>query len=261
MTGKLGWGLRIWVAIIGFLLLAPTVVVIPMSFGSSEVFEFPPRGWTLRWYEKFFTSEEWRLSLITTLQVAVIAAPIATVLGVAAAIALDRAAFPGRAAIRGLMLSPLIVPGVLVAVAMFAVFLRWHLTGGMLGFVIVHVIAGIPFVVVTMTTRLAGYDRTVERAAATLGASSFTIFRRITLPLLAPGVLTGLVLAFVASVDEVVVALFIYTPEFQTLPVQMYRSIVFGIDPALAAASSILVVLTTVALLLLQFGPRGKEKV
>lgn len=259
-TRRLGWGLRTWVGLVVVVLLAPTLIVIPMSFGTSQTFVFPPRGFTLHWYQNFFTSADWTAALVNSFEVAVIAAPLATVLGVAAAVGLHRSGFRGRGQMQSLMLAPMIVPGVLVAIAIYALFLRWHLTGQLPGFVLAHTVVGLPFVIVSMNSRLAGYNRDLERAASSLGANEWHVLRRVTLPLLLPGILTGLVLAFVASIDEVVISLFLYSPGFETLPVHMYRAIVFGIDPTIAAASTLLIVVTTLALTLIHVGMRRKDR-
>lgn len=255
----LGWGLRIWVAGVVVLLLAPTLVVIPMSLTSGSTFAFPPKGWSLRWYREFFASAEWMTSLSISLQVGLLAAVLATVLGVAAAFGLDRTRFRGRGAVRSLMMAPMIMPGIVVAIAVYAAFLRWQLNGTLIGFVVAHTMLAVPFVITTVTTSLSGYDRTVETAAASLGAGPLTVFRRITLPLLLPGVLSGFVFAFVTSLDEVVVALFLQTPQIRTLPVQMYQSITLQIDPTIAAASSLIVVATTLVLMLPQLVRRRSE--
>ena len=251
--GGLGWGLRFVVALTALVLIAPTAVVIPMSFSGGDTFQFPPEDWSLRWYRQFFSSEQWMRSLLTSVQIGLLVAVTATVLGGAAAFGLNRAGFRGRGAIRSLMMAPLIVPGIVVAVAIYGVFLRWQLNGTALGFVTAHTVMALPFVVTVMSTSLAGYDRTLDTAAASLGARPLTTFFRITVPLIAPGVLSGFVFAFVMSLDEVVVALFLQTPDIQTLPVQMYNSITLEIDPTITAASSLMVVATTVVLLIPQF--------
>ncbi|RBQ18254.1 ABC transporter permease [Spongiactinospora rosea] len=245
----LGWGLKAAVALVGLLLAAPTVVVVPMSFSGADTFEFPPKNWSVRWYEEFFNSERWMFSLLTSVQIAFLVAVTATVLGVGVAFGLDRGRFRGRNAIRSLMMAPMIMPGIVVAVAIYGVFLRWQLNGTATGFVAAHTVLALPFVVTVVSTSLAGYDRTMDVAAATLGATALTTFFRVTVPLLAPGVLSGFVFAFVTSLDEVVIALFLQTPDIQTLPVQMYNSITLEIDPTIAAASSLMVAATTIVLL------------
>ncbi|MGW3472375.1 ABC transporter permease [Saccharopolyspora sp. NPDC000995] len=249
----IGWGLKVWVAVVAALLLGPTLVVIPMSFGDAQTFEFPPRQWSLRWYREFFSSSEWMRSLLTSVQIGLLVALAATILGVAAAFALNRAGWRGSGIVRSAMMAPMIVPGIVVAVATYGIFLRWQLNGTALGFVLAHTVLAVPFVVTSVGTSLAGYDRTVETASASLGANRVTTFLRVTLPLVLPGVASGFVFAFVTSLDEVVIALFLQTPDIRTLPVQMYDSITLQIDPTIAAASSLIVVATTVVLIIPQF--------
>ncbi|WP_020501629.1 ABC transporter permease [Sciscionella marina] len=249
----LGWGLRLWVTLVGLLLVAPTLIVIPMSFGAGSTFRFPPEHWSLHWYAEFFTSKQWLASLANSLQVGLLAAALATVLGTAAAFGIDRARFRARGVLRQLLMAPMILPGIVVAVAIYGVFLRWQLNGTMLGFVLAHTVLGVPFVITSVQTSLAHYDPTMEKAAACLGAGRFSTLRRIVLPLIAPGCVSGFVFAFATSFDEVVIALFLQTPDIKTLPVKMYESIVLEIDPTIAAASSLIVVLTTVLLLVPQF--------
>jgi putative spermidine/putrescine transport system permease protein len=257
--GGPGWGLRIVVTLVGVMLLAPTLVVIPTSFSGGQAFEFPPKSWSWRWYGEFFGSGAWMSSLVTSLKIGLLVAVVATVLGVAAALGLDRSRFFGRGSLRALVMAPMIMPGIVVAIAVYAVFLRWQLNGTVIGFVLAHTVLALPFVVTSVSTSLAGYDRTVEIASASLGAPTLTTFRRITVPLLAPGVLSGFVFAFVTSFDEVVVALFLQTPDIRTLPVQMYDSITLEIDPTIAAASSLIVVVTTIILLIPQFARRQRS--
>ncbi|MFP5022859.1 ABC transporter permease [Pseudonocardia phyllosphaerae] len=256
----LGWALRLWVAAVGFLLVAPTLVVLPMSFGSGSTFEFPPTGWSVRWYAEFFTSRQWLASLANSLQVALLAAVLATVVGTAAAFGLDRSRFRGRGAVRQLLMAPMILPGIVVAIAVYGVFLRWQLNGTLLGFVLAHAVLGVPFVITSVHTSLANYDATVEKAAASLGAGRVTTARRVILPLVGPGVVSGFVFAFATSFDEVVIALFLQTPDIKTLPVAMYESIVLEIDPTIAAASSVIVVLTTALLLIPQIARRRRPR-
>lgn len=254
-----GWGLRIIVALVALVLLAPTLVVIPASFSAGRAFEFPPKSWSWRWYGEFFNSDAWMSSLFTSVKIGLLVAVVATALGFVAALGLDRSRFLGRGALRSLVMAPMILPGIVVAVAIYAVFLRWQLNGTVLGFVLAHTALALPFVVTSVSTSLAAYDRTVEIASASLGASRRTTIRRITVPLLAPGVLSGFVFAFVTSFDEVVVALFLQTPDIKTLPVQMYESVTFEIDPTITAASSLIVVVTTLVLLIPQFARRRQN--
>jgi putative spermidine/putrescine transport system permease protein len=256
---RLSWGLRICVILVAALLLGPTLVVIPMSFSAGETFQFPPKEWSLRWYVEFFSSAQWMNSLLTSIQIGLLVAVFATILGVGAAYALDRSRWRGRGAVRSAMMAPMIVPSIVVAIAIYSVFLKWHLNGTAIGFVLAHTVLAVPFVVTVVSTSLAGYDRTVETASASLGANSVTTFFRVTLPILLPGVASGFVFAFVTSLDEVVIALFLQTPSIRTLPVQMYDSITLEIDPTIGAASSLIVVATTLILLIPLLRPQRTE--
>lgn len=242
--------LRVVVALVALILLVPTLMVIPMSFTSGTTFEFPPKGFSLRWYESFFSDPAWRDALLNSLWIGLLVMVIATVLGTASAYGLSRSRWRGRGVVRGLHMAPQIVPNIVVAVAIYAVFLRWGLTGTTLGFVLAHVCLALPFVLVAVTASLDGLDRRLEHAAASLGANPWQAFFRVTLPAIRPGVLSGAVFAFATSFDEVVVSLFLRSPELQTLPVQMFDAVTVEIDPTIAAASSLIVVVTTIAIVI-----------
>lgn len=245
-----------WLTTIGVLValyfILPTLIVIPMSFGSSSTFQFPPKGFSLRLYENFFTNPVWIGSLGNSLLVALLAAMLATLVGTAAALGLN--ALSGRLAgfVRTLLMVSMVTPAIVIAVAVYVSFLQWHLTGSLGGYVLAHAAIGVPFVLVAVTSALGGFDPKLLRASASLGASPLRTFLRVTMPLISRGILTGAIFAFVTSFDEVVIALFLRSPTFQTLPVQMYNSVTVEIDPTIAASSSLVVVSVTVILLLPQ---------
>ncbi|GAA3934643.1 ABC transporter permease subunit [Actinoplanes auranticolor] len=253
--------LKVHTTIVAIILVAPTLVVIPMSFSSSETFRFPPDTWSLRWYENLFTSPEWTAAILNTLQVGIYTAVIATVLGTMAAFGLARLRPRWRGPVNGFLLSPMIVPHILVALVVFSAFLQLGLNGTLIGIILAHTAMALPFVVIAVTARLQGMDGRLPAVAASLGASPLSAFRRVTLPLVLPGILSGAVLAFVTSLDEVVIALFLQAPGAITLPVQMFNSITVQIDPTISAASSLMVVLVSVPILLAQVvgARRGKK--
>lgn len=181
-----------------------------------------------------------------------ITAVLATVLGTAAAVGLTRAPERVRGAANGFLLSPLTVPHILIALVVFSVFLRMGLNGKLIGIILAHTALALPFVVIAVFTRLRGMDPRLADAAAGMGARPWSVFRRVTLPLAMPGVASGAVLAFVSSLDEVVVALFLQGPAAITLPVQMFNSVALQIDPTISAASSVMVVGVSVPILLAQ---------
>ncbi|WP_067177337.1 ABC transporter permease [Microtetraspora niveoalba] len=247
-----GVGLRLWGALVGAVLIAPTLIVIPLSFTGKASFTFPPESWSLRWYQNFFTDPGWRDALLTSVRIALLVAVLASALGTAAALALDSGRVPGKGLINGLLLSPMVVPQIVAAIGVYAVFLKWGLAGTTLGFVLAHTALAIPFVIVAVSAVLRGYDRRLEQAAASLGAGPLTTFFQVTLPLILPGVLSGAVFAFVTSLDEVVIALYLQSPELHTLPVQMFSSVTVETDPTIAAASTLVLVVTTMLILLPQ---------
>ena len=254
-----------WLGLIGVLValyfILPTLVVIPLSFSAEQSFQFPPREFSLRWYENFFTNPVWIGSLGNSLLVAALAALLATIVGTAAAVGLNR--LTGRLAgfARTLLMVSMVTPAIVVAVAIYVAFLQWHLTGSLLGYVLAHAAIGVPFVLVAVTSALGGFDPKLLRASASLGATPLRSFITVTMPLISRGIISGAIFAFVTSFDEVVIALFLRSPTFQTLPVQMYNSVTFELDPTISASSSLVVVVVTAIFLVPQLvGNRKKNR-
>jgi putative spermidine/putrescine transport system permease protein len=241
--------LRLFGGLTAVWLIAPILIVIPLSFNGAASFDFPPKSWSTRWYENLFTSPDWSNSLVHSFEIALLVVVLATVLGTACAMGLDRGKLPGKGLIRALILSPMIIPVVIIAVGVYAVFLPWRLVGTEIGFVLAHTALAVPFVVVSVSTSLNGFDRRLEQAAASLGAPPVVTFFRVTLPLILPGVFAGAVLAFITSFDEVVVALFLSNPNLRTVPVQMFNTLQ-NVDPTIAAASTLVLTATTFVVLL-----------
>ena len=231
-----------------FFLMVPTLVVVPMSFTASNALTFPPEGLSMRWYEKMLTDRQWSSGFIHSAQVAFTTAILATVLGTLAALGTVRGRFPGRGAVNGLILSPLIVPVIIIAIGMFSVFVRWKIAGSLVGLVAAHTALALPFVVVNVSTGLRTVDRNLELAAQSLGASPLRTFQRITLPLILPGILAGGLFAFITSWDEVVVSIFLTSARFRTLPVEMWEQVRQVVDPTVAAVATTLLVVTTTIL-------------
>jgi putative spermidine/putrescine transport system permease protein len=236
--------------LVALLLVAPTLVVVPMSFTEKNTFQFPPHGFTTHWYSKFFTDPDWFNAAILSLKVAGIVVVVATTLGTLAAFGLVRGRGWWKGPVQGLLLAPMIVPGVITAIAIYYVFLQWHLTATLLGYVFAHTVLALPLVIVPIGASLQTIDRRLEQAAASLGAKPVTTFLRVTLPLIAPAMLTGALFAFLTSFDEAIVSLFLAGPFSRTLPVQLYQSVTDSIDPTIAATSSMLIVVTTSVLFL-----------
>jgi len=232
-------------------LFAPMLIVIPMSISDTETIQFPPQGFTLRWYDNVFSQPQWSTALVNSLIVATATAVVATALGTLAALGIRRSRFRGRKALVGLLLSPLAVPLVIIAIGMYFVYVRWKVTGSAPGLILADVCLTVPFVLINVLASLSTFDANLELAAQNLGASRVQTFRRVTLPIILPGVLAGGLFAFIQSWDEVVVSLFLTTATFRTLPVQMWGQVRTQVDPTIAAVATTLFVVTTALLLVI----------
>ncbi|MFC2250597.1 ABC transporter permease [Labrys portucalensis] len=252
--------LALFCLLVAIWLVLPTLVIIPMSFNQNKSLAFPPSGFSWQWYENFLTNPDWSSSFINSLRIATIVALIATLIGTLAALGLSRMKHAGGGILRALLITPMVVPGVVLAVGIYSVYLTYKLVGTDLGFVIAHTMLAIPFVLIAVSASLEMFDVRLEKAAASLGANRFTTFRTITLPLIAPGILSGLLFAFVTSFDEIIVALFITNPYLKTLPVQIFTSITRDADPTVAAVGTIVFLVTTLLIAAgLLLGARSKR--
>jgi putative spermidine/putrescine transport system permease protein len=239
-------GLGALTALVLLFLVAPILIIVPLSFSSGSFFHYPLPGFSMRWYHDFFTSSFWLPSVWNSLIVGSAATILATVLGTLAALGIWRSRFPGQALVLALLISPMVVPSIIVAVGVYFAFAPLGLTDGYSGLILAHTTLAVPFVVVTVLATLSGFDRTLLRAAASLGATPMTTFRRVTLPLILPGVLSGAVFAFAASFDEVVVALLLAGPGQRTLPRQMFAGINDNISLTITAAATMLIAVSLV---------------
>ena len=238
--------LGVLTALVLLFLVAPILIIVPLSFSSGSFFHYPLPGFSMRWYHDFFTSSFWLPSVWNSLIVGSAATILATVLGTLAALGIWRSRFPGQALVLALLISPMVVPSIIVAVGVYFAFAPLGLTDGYSGLILAHTTLAVPFVVVTVLATLSGFDRTLLRAAASLGAPPVTTFRRVTLPLILPGVLSGAVFAFAASFDEVVVALLLAGPGQRTLPRQMFAGINDNISLTITAAATMLIAVSLV---------------
>jgi putative spermidine/putrescine transport system permease protein len=240
-------------------LIAPTLVIVPMSFTEARILSFPPEGFSLEWYGQMFSDRQWASALANSAQVAVLTATLSVVLGTLAALALARGRFRGRTVVNGLVLAPLIVPIVIIGIGMFSLFVRWRISGSLVGLVLAHTALAVPFVVVSVTASLRTMDRNLELAAANLGATPRQTFLRVTLPNIVPGVIAGAIFAFITSWDEVVVSIFLTSARFRTLPVEMWEQVRTAVDPTVAAVATTLLVVTTVLLVILLVARRPAQ--
>jgi putative spermidine/putrescine transport system permease protein len=251
---KLGWwGLRVaCVAVLAFLLV-PIAVIVPLSFSDSSFLVYPIPGWSLKWYENLFTSGDWIRAARNSFIVAPMATVIATVLGTMAAVGLARTNFPYKGALMSVLIAPMVVPIVVVGVATYLFFAPLGLVDSYAGLIVVHAALGAPFVLTTVLATLQGFNHNLVRASLSLGAGPLRTFFRVTLPVIAPGVISGALFAFATSFDEVVVTLFLAGPEQVTLPRQMFTGIRENITPTIAAVATLLIIFTTSLLLVLEW--------
>ena len=253
------WALRLVCGAVLLFLLLPILAIVPLSFSNSSFLAYPIAGWSLQWYENLFTSPDWVRAAKNSFIVAPAATLIATVLGTLAAVGLARGDFPGKGVLMSLLIAPMVVPVVVVAVACYLFFARLGLADTYIGLIVVHAALGAPFVVTTVLATLQGFNHNLVRASASLGAGPLTTFFRVTLPVIAPGVISGALFAFATSFDEVVVTLFIAGPEQSTLPRQMFTGIRENINPTIAAAATLLILFTTALMLALEW-LRGRRR-
>lgn len=223
-------------------LIAPLVAILPLAFTSSVFLTYPIPGYSMRWFNELANANVWRMSIINSLIIGTGTTLLAGTLGTLAALGLRNAGLLLPGLFRTVFLLPMVVPAVVLGVGMQVFFVHLGLANSYAGVIAAHSVVAVPFVVVSVTASLAGIDRRVERAAASLGASPFTVFRRVTLPLALPGILSGAVFAFATSLDEVVLTLFVAGPNQRTLARQMFSSIRENISPAIAAAAFLFIV-------------------
>jgi putative spermidine/putrescine transport system permease protein len=222
-------------------LLLPIVIIIPMSFSTAISFEFPPPGYSLGYYAKFFTSEEWIEPTLNSVVIALGATALTMLLVVPAAFGYVRYRFRGKALVNLLVMAPLIVPHVVSALAYYGFLGRARLTGTHLGVIVAHGVLAVPVAFLVISATLKGFDRNLERAAMSSGAGPLRTFFYVTLPVLRPGMLVGALFAFLSSFNEAVVVIFIGGRDAATLPKKMYESIRLESDPVIAVVSTLLV--------------------
>ncbi|MCK1268009.1 ABC transporter permease [Bradyrhizobium sp. 49] len=235
-------------------LIAPILVIVPLSFNSVPFFSYPMPGLSMRWYQEFFLTGRWQGALHNSIFVAVSVTLLSTILGTSAALGLSRPNFPWRTAVMSVLISPIVVPVVITAVGVYFFYADVGLLNSYAALILAHTTLATPFVVITVTATLTGFDHSLTRAAAGLGAPPLTVFFNVTLPLILPGLISGALFAFGTSFDEVVVALFVSSAEQRTLPRVMFSGIREEISPTITAAATVLILfsitmLTTVELL------------
>jgi putative spermidine/putrescine transport system permease protein len=268
-TGQRVWfyGFRVICGLIFFFLIAPIIIIIPLSFNAENFFTFTPGmlafdpdAYSLRHYEDFFTNPDWQQALWNSVRIAPVATLISVTLGTLAAIGLSQSHVPFKGAIMAILISPMIVPLIISAAGMYFFYSRVGLQGTYWGVVLAHAALGIPFVIITVTATLVGFDRSLTRAAASLGANPVTTFFRVQMPLILPGVISGGLFAFITSFDEVVVVIFVGSAGQQTLPWQMFIGLREQISPTILAVATILVAVSIVLLTVVELLRRRSER-
>ena len=261
------YAFRIICAAIFVFLIAPILIIIPLSFNAEPYFTFTramltfdPDGYSLRWYEDFWNSSSWMTSIRNSFIIAIGATIVSTSLGTLAALGLSRSHMPFRAAIMGILISPMIVPLIISAAGMFFFYSKINLAQTYTGIILAHAALGTPFVVITVTATLSGFDHSLTRAAASLGADPTTTFFKVTMPLILPGVISGALFAFITSFDEVVVVLFLASVEQRTIPREMWSGIREAISPTILAVATILILISVLLLLSLELLRRRNER-
>ncbi|MDU8911699.1 ABC transporter permease [Aestuariicoccus sp. MJ-SS9] len=248
-------------------LITPILVVMPLSFNAEDFFtftpemlRFDPEGYSLKHYRDFFTSSEWQQALRNSLLIAPVATLLSVGFGTLAAIGLSQPHVPFRQTIMAILISPMIVPLIISAAGMYFFYSRIGLQGTYLGVVLAHAALGIPFVIITVTATLVGFDRSLTRAASNMGADPVTTFFRVQMPLILPGVISGGLFAFITSFDEVVVVLFVGSANQQTLPWQMFTGLREQISPTILAVATILVAISICLLTTVEMLRRRSER-
>ena len=281
------WTFRLYCAAVFVFLIAPILVIVPLSFNAESFFSFTrgmltldPAAYSLRWYRDIFTNGmeapeaplgwtwfadsfshgQWMLAVRNSVVVGVASTLIATALGTLAAVGLSRPDMPYRGLITAALISPMIVPIVITATGMFFFFSSINLSQTYLGLILAHALLGTPFVVITVTATLAPFDRSLMRAAASLGASPARAFFSVQAPLILPGVVSGALFAFATSFDEVVVVLFLAAPEQRTIPRQMWSGLREQVSPTILAVATILVAVSLALLASLELLRRRVER-
>ena len=261
---------RLWLYIFSFitlfLLIVPSLVVIPMSFSSSQYLEFPPREWSLRWYENYFFSwkvengfNDWMAATWTSIKVAVLTIFVAVPIGTMAAYGLVNSSSRTSKILFPIFISPMMVPIILVAIGLFYFFVQFKLVGSVLGLVIGHSLVALPLVLIIVFSALKNYDMNQEKVARSLGAGRFRAFREITLPQIKFSIISASLIAFLTSFDEIIISLFVAGGDNSTITRSMFLALRDQIDPTIAAISTILIIISSGLLIIVQLLGNKKD--
>jgi len=262
---------RLWLYIFSFitlfLLIVPSLVVIPMSFSASQYLEFPPREWSLRWYENYFFSwkvengfNDWMAATWTSIKVAILTIFVAVPIGTMAAYGLVNSSARISKILLPIFISPMMVPIILVAIGLFYFFVQFKLVGSILGLVIGHSLVALPLVLIIVFSALKNYDMNQEKVARSLGAGRFRAFREITLPQIKFSIISASLIAFLTSFDEIIISLFVAGGDNSTITRSMFLALRDQIDPTIAAISTILIIISSGLLIIVQLLGNKKDQ-
>jgi len=252
----INWGkivLSLFAGMIFAFLVIPSLMAVPMSFTGTRYLIFPPKGFTLNWYHIFLTNEQWVMPTLFSLRVAIITTFVSLILGSMASLALVRGTLPGRRILNVFFISPMMIPVIITAFAVYGLYAKFRLIGSTMGMVLAHSILCVPFVILVVTANLYRFDISLEMAARNLGANAIKAFLFVTLPLIKPGIIAAGIFCFITSLDDLVLAMFLIGTRRMTLPIRIFSQIQFRITPVVAAASSVFIVAAIVIVVILAF--------
>jgi putative spermidine/putrescine transport system permease protein len=250
---RIGILTRLAAGLVLFFLAVPILIIFPLALNSSDYLSFPPKGLSLKWLEKVVSDPSWIASAWFSLKVAIMATLSALIISLPTAVAMVRGRVRFKQGLYALILLPMIVPNIISAIALFFFFSDVASVNATVAIIIGHAVLALPLAVIIISSTLQGVDVRYEQAALSMGASRFLAFRKITLPLIAPGLASAAVFAFLSSFDELLVSMFLSSHQNETLPVKIWSSVTFQLDPSIAAVSGLLVILSMACLLLVHF--------
>jgi ABC-type spermidine/putrescine transport system permease subunit II len=259
---KIGSGKIILLLFTGLMLIflvIPSIIAFPMSFTNTRYLVFPPEGFTLKWYEGILVDERWTQPIIFSLKIAAITTLVSLILGTMASLALVRGTLPGKKVLNLFFISPIMVPVIITAFAVYGIYAKMHLIGTLLGMVLAHTILCVPFVILVISANLYRFDVSLEMAARNIGANAFKTLMYVTLPLIKPGIITAGIFCFITSLDDLVLAMFLVGTRRTTLPIRIFSQLRFRIDPGVAAASTIFIVAAVSIVFIFAFIRRDKK--
>lgn len=246
------WLWRALVVLLYLFLLSPIIIIVITSFNEASYLSFPPESWSLKWYATLLDNEAFVRGFRVSFTLAIGTTILAILVGLPAAIAITKYDFPGRGFFVAFFTMPLMVPGIVLGLGLLLVFSRYSLVATYPGLLAAHLVVTVPYIIRTVATNLLTLPKAYEEAAMSLGATPFAAFRRITLPLVTPGLIAGSAIAFIISFDEVVLTLFLVGPQLTTLPVEIFRYVEYNTDPQIAALSVVLIAISLIIVVVIE---------